>query len=317
MVRSRRPPRGSPPTWRACLRSCARSELPIARRCGPATSTNWRAPSPGGSGTGKASRRGTLEGVDGVTWTRQADLDRPVLIAAFRGWNDGGEAASTAAAYLRDRWGAQPLADIDPDGFLDFQMTRPTVRLEAGITRRIEWPELRFSTARVDGRDVVVFLGVEPNVQWRAFAETFLATAREIGVGEVVTLGAFLADVPHTRPTPVTGLAVDPERSQELGLTSSRYEGPTGIVGVGSRPSLPPGRTEPQGCARPGAEDRRADRSAGHDGHARTSSRLLGGAGHLVDRRQRRADGLRPQAGGAGRRAGGAVGDPQRGCSRR
>ena len=170
--------------------------------------------------------------MDGVTWTRQADLDRPVLIAAFRGWNDGGEAASTAAAYLRDRWGGEPLADIDPDGFLDFQMTRPTVRLEAGITRRIEWPELRFSVARVDGRDVVVFLGIEPNVRWRAFVEKFVATVAEIGVGEVVTLGAFLADVPHTRPTPVTGLAVDPERSKELGLTSSRYEGPTGIVGV-------------------------------------------------------------------------------------
>ena len=121
---------------------------------------------------------------------------------------------------------------MDPDGFLDFQVTRPTVRLEAGVTRRIEWPELRFSAARVDGRDVIVFLGMEPNIRWRAFVETFLGTAREIGVGEAVTLGAFLADVPHTFATPVTGLAVDPERSRELGLTSSRYEGPTGIVGV-------------------------------------------------------------------------------------
>ena len=167
-----------------------------------------------------------------VTWTSRPDLDHPVLIAAFRGWNDGGEAASTAAAYLRDRWGAEPLADIDPDGFLDFQMTRPTVRLEAGVTRRIDWPELRFSFARVEGRDVVVFLGIEPNVRWRAFVETFVGATRAIDVGEVVTLGAFLADVPHTRPTPVTGLAVDPGRSRELGLTSSRYEGPTGIVGV-------------------------------------------------------------------------------------
>jgi proteasome assembly chaperone (PAC2) family protein len=170
--------------------------------------------------------------VERVTWTSRPDLDHPVLIAAFRGWNDGGEAASTAAAYLRDRWGAEPLADIDPDGFLDFQMTRPTVRLEAGVTRRIDWPELRFSFARVEGRDVVVFLGIEPNVRWRAFVETFVGAARAIDVGEVVTLGAFLADVPHTRPTPVTGLAVDPGRSRELGLTSSRYEGPTGIVGV-------------------------------------------------------------------------------------
>jgi proteasome assembly chaperone (PAC2) family protein len=167
-----------------------------------------------------------------LSWTERPKLDRPVLIAAFRGWNDGGEAASSAVAYLRDRWEATPLADIDPDEFLDFQVTRPTVRLEAGITRRIDWPELRFSLASVGGRDVVLFLGIEPNVRWRAFVEAFGAAAREIEAQEVVTMGAFLADVPHTLPTPVTGLAVDPERSKELGLTSSRYEGPTGIVGV-------------------------------------------------------------------------------------
>lgn len=170
--------------------------------------------------------------MDRVTWTGRRELNRPTLIVAFRGWNDGGESASTAAAYLRDRWEAEPLADIDPDGFLDFQMTRPTVRLEAGITRTIEWPEYRFSVARVGGRDAVVFLGVEPNVRWRSFIETFTAAAREMSVAEAITLGAFLADVPHTLPTPVTGLAVDPDRSRELGLTSSRYEGPTGIVGV-------------------------------------------------------------------------------------
>jgi proteasome assembly chaperone (PAC2) family protein len=167
-----------------------------------------------------------------LSWTERPKLDRPVLIAAFRGWNDGGEAASSAVAYLRDRWEATPLADLDPDEFLDFQVTRPTVRLDAGITRRIDWPELRFSLASVGGRDVVLFLGIEPNVRWRAFVEAFGAAAREIEAQEVVTMGAFLADVPHTLPTPVTGLAVDPERSKELGLTSSRYEGPTGIVGV-------------------------------------------------------------------------------------
>jgi proteasome assembly chaperone (PAC2) family protein len=167
-----------------------------------------------------------------LSWAERPKLDHPVLIAAFRGWNDGGEAASSAVAYLRDRWEATPLADIDPDEFLDFQVTRPTVRLEAGITRRIDWPELRFSLANVAGRDVVLFLGIEPNVRWRAFVEAFGAAAREIGSQEVVTMGAFLADVPHTLPTPVTGLAVDPKRSRDVGLTSSRYEGPTGIVGV-------------------------------------------------------------------------------------
>jgi proteasome assembly chaperone (PAC2) family protein len=170
--------------------------------------------------------------VGNLSWTASPKLDRPVLIAAFRGWNDGGEGASSAVAYLRDRWEARPLAEIDPDGFLDFQVTRPTVRLEGGITRRIDWPELRFSIANVEGRDVVLFLGIEPNVRWRAFIEAFAEAARELEPREVVTMGAFLADVPHTLPTPVTGLAVDPERSRELGLTSSRYEGPTGIVGV-------------------------------------------------------------------------------------
>ncbi|MGH2674919.1 MAG: PAC2 family protein [Actinomycetota bacterium] len=167
-----------------------------------------------------------------IRWASRPDLDRPVLVAAFRGWNDGGEAASTAAAYLRDRWGAEPLADLDPEEFLDFQVTRPTVRLEAGVTRRIDWPEMRFSHARVDGRDAVVFLGIEPNVRWRTFTETIVNAARDLGVETAVTLGAFLADVPHTLPTPVTGLSADQARSAELGLTSSRYEGPTGIVGV-------------------------------------------------------------------------------------
>jgi proteasome assembly chaperone (PAC2) family protein len=167
-----------------------------------------------------------------VHWEARPELERPVLIAAFRGWNDGGEAATTAVAYLRDRWGAEPFADIDPEEFLDFQVTRPTVRLEGGVTRRIDWPELRFSHARVGGRDAVLFLGIEPNIRWRAFTEAGVEVARDLGVETAVTLGAFLADVPHTLPTPVAGSAVDPKRAEDLGLTSSRYEGPTGIVGV-------------------------------------------------------------------------------------
>lgn len=167
-----------------------------------------------------------------VHWDRRPTVRNPALIAAFRGWNDGGEAATSAVAYLRDRWGAEPFADLDPEEFLDFQVTRPTVRLEDGVTRRIDWPELRFSHARAGELDAVLFLGIEPNMRWRTFTEAVVEVAGELGVGTAVTLGAFLADVPHTLPTPVTGSAVDPARAEELGLSSSRYEGPTGIVGV-------------------------------------------------------------------------------------
>jgi proteasome assembly chaperone (PAC2) family protein len=170
--------------------------------------------------------------VGDVRWDRHPELEQPVLIIAFRGWNDGGEASTTAAAYLRDRWGATPFADVDPEEFLDFQVTRPTVRLEAGVTRRIDWPELRFSHARVGARDVVLFLGIEPNMRWRTFTEAIVGVAGDLGVESALTLGAFLADVPHTLPTPVAGSAVDQRGAEELGLSTSRYEGPTGIVGV-------------------------------------------------------------------------------------
>ena len=167
-----------------------------------------------------------------VRYTQRPSLEAPALVLAFRGWNDGGEASTTALAYLRDRWEAQPFADVDPEEFFDFQVTRPNVRLVDGVTRRIEWPESRFWHARVGGRDAILFLGIEPNVRWRTFTEAMLQVGRELGVGIAVTLGAFLADVPHSMETPVTGSAGDSERAQELGLSTSRYEGPTGIVGV-------------------------------------------------------------------------------------
>jgi proteasome assembly chaperone (PAC2) family protein len=165
--------------------------------------------------------------------TRPA-LRRPVLIAAFRGWNDGGQGATLATGFLVRQWEAQRFADIDPEGFVDFQATRPHVSLDEGMSRRIEWPENVFYHARVPeaGRDAVLLLGVEPNYRWRAFTDLIVAFARELGVELVVTLGALLADVPHTRPAPVTGAASDPELVAELGLQHSRYEGPTGIVGV-------------------------------------------------------------------------------------
>ena len=157
-----------------------------------------------------------------------------MLIGAFRGWNDGAQAASLAAGYLAKTWSAKRFADVDPENFFDFQATRPHVSLEDGLTRRIDWPETAFYHARPDGldRDVVLLLGIEPNLRWRTFGELLIGLARELDVELMITLGALLADVPHTRPAPVTGSASDPELVQRLGLSSSRYEGPTGIVGV-------------------------------------------------------------------------------------
>jgi proteasome assembly chaperone (PAC2) family protein len=162
------------------------------------------------------------------------NLERPVLIGAFRGWNDGGQAATLATGYLARLWEAEKFADIDPELFVDFQATRPQVSLDEGQTRRIEWPENTFFHARVPGtnRDAIVLVGVEPNYRWRTFTDLVADLARELGVELVVTLGALLADVPHTRPAPVTGAATDQRLVDELGLQLSRYEGPTGIVGV-------------------------------------------------------------------------------------
>jgi proteasome assembly chaperone (PAC2) family protein len=165
---------------------------------------------------------------------RRPELTHPVLIAAFRGWNDGAQAASLAAGYLAKTWQAQRFADVDPEQFFDFQATRPHVSLEAGMTRKIDWPETAFYHSRPEGldRDVVLLLGIEPNLRWRTFTELVTGHVRELGVELMITLGALLADVPHTRPSPVTGSASDPELVQQLGLSESRYEGPTGIVGV-------------------------------------------------------------------------------------
>jgi proteasome assembly chaperone (PAC2) family protein len=165
---------------------------------------------------------------------RPSALERPVLIGAFRGWNDGGQAATLAAGYLARLWGATKFAEIDPELFVDFQATRPMVSLEEGRTRRIEWPENTFFRARIPdtNRDAILLIGVEPNYRWRTFSELVTDLASELGVELAVTLGALVADVPHTRPSPVTGAATDPQLVDELGLQLSRYEGPTGIVGV-------------------------------------------------------------------------------------
>ena len=162
------------------------------------------------------------------------ELTRPILVAAFRGWNDGAQAASLAAGYLAKTWGAERFAEVDPENFFDFQATRPHVSLEEGLTRRIDWPETAFYHARPEGldRDVVLLLGIEPNLRWRTFTELVVGLARDLGIELLITLGALLADVPHTRSAPVTGSASDKELVERLGLSASRYEGPTGIVGV-------------------------------------------------------------------------------------
>jgi predicted ATP-grasp superfamily ATP-dependent carboligase len=162
------------------------------------------------------------------------ELERPVLIAAFRGWNDGGQGASLAGAYLARAWAAQPFASIDAESFYDFQATRPMVSLEEGYTRHIEWPENTFLHAPLPGagRDAVIMLGVEPNLRWKSFSELVTGLATDLKTELVITLGSLLADVPHTRPAPVTGSATDPDLIEKLGLQASRYEGPTGIVGV-------------------------------------------------------------------------------------
>jgi proteasome assembly chaperone (PAC2) family protein len=162
------------------------------------------------------------------------ELTRPILVAAFRGWNDGAQAASLAAGYLAKTWGAERFAEIDPEEFFDFQATRPHVSLEEGLTRRIDWPETAFYHARPEGldRDIVLLLGIEPNLRWRTFTDLVVGLARDLGIELLITLGALLADVPHTRSAPVTGSATDKELVERLGLSASRYEGPTGIVGV-------------------------------------------------------------------------------------
>jgi proteasome assembly chaperone (PAC2) family protein len=165
---------------------------------------------------------------------RRPELQSPVLVAAFRGWNDGGQAASLAAGYLAKLWNAQQFAEIDPEGFFDFQVTRPHVSLVDGVTRKVDWPETAFGHASLPGveRDAVLLTGSEPNVRWKTFTGLVVELVRDLQIELVVTLGSLLADVPHTRPAPVTGSASDPELVERLGLETSRYEGPTGIVGV-------------------------------------------------------------------------------------
>ena len=172
--------------------------------------------------------------VDGLQWDDHPTLRKPVLVAGFEGWNDAGDAASDAAAWLTRTFDATRIASIDPEEHFDFQSRRPQVELVDGVTRTINWPANEFFSVHIEqvDRDLVVLRGVEPSYRWKSFCRAALTVATETGCEMVVTLGALLADVPHTRQPRITGTATDTDLIERLALTRSRYEGPTGIVGV-------------------------------------------------------------------------------------
>jgi proteasome assembly chaperone (PAC2) family protein len=173
--------------------------------------------------------------MNALEWSYRPDgLRAPALICAFKGWNDAADAASSAVTFVGESLGARQFATIDPEEFYDFQATRPRIKLVDGQTRSIEWPAVELYEARIPRapRDLILLSGSEPSFRWRGFTTLIVELAEAIGVQMVVTMGALLADVPHTRAISVTGLASDPVLVQRLGLTQSTYEGPTGIVGV-------------------------------------------------------------------------------------
>ncbi|MEM8905569.1 MAG: PAC2 family protein [Actinomycetota bacterium] len=169
-----------------------------------------------------------------VTWHDHPTLRRPVLVAAFEGWNDAGDAATGAVRFLADLSRMTEVAEIDPEPFVDFAVSRPLVRLDESGSRRIEWPRTIVSAGPLPGtdRDLVTVDASEPRLRWRSYCDTILAIADELDVEMVLTFGALLADVVHSDPVGVIGAAADPSLVSRLGLRQSSYEGPTGIVGV-------------------------------------------------------------------------------------
>ncbi|MGW1066048.1 PAC2 family protein [Streptomyces aureus] len=162
------------------------------------------------------------------------ELIDPVMVAAFEGWNDAGDAASAAVAHLDREWKGEVFAALDAEDYYDFQVNRPTVWLDGGV-RKITWPTTRLSVVRVGGekpRDLVLVRGIEPSMRWRSFCNELLGFAHELGVELVVILGALLGDTPHTRPVPVSGVTSDSDLARTMDLEETKYEGPTGIVGI-------------------------------------------------------------------------------------
>jgi proteasome assembly chaperone (PAC2) family protein len=169
---------------------------------------------------------------DGLVWEQRPPLRRPLLVAAFAGWNDAGDAATSAADWLIRQHDPQRIASIDPDEHIDYQSHRPTVELVNGVARSVSWPANECFAVNCAERDLVVLRGIEPNVRWKSFCHAVAKVASETGCEMVVTLGALLGDVPHTRPVRLTGTASDPQLIDDLDLARSTYEGPTGIIGV-------------------------------------------------------------------------------------
>jgi proteasome assembly chaperone (PAC2) family protein len=170
-----------------------------------------------------------------LQWEYRPDgLRAPAVVCAFKGWNDAADAASSASTFVGSALGARRFATIDPEEFYDFQATRPRIKLVEGRTREIEWPAVELYEARVPRapRDLILVSGSEPSFRWRTFSRVVVELMEALGAQLVVTLGALLADVPHTRPVSITGLASDASLIARLGLASSSYEGPTGILGV-------------------------------------------------------------------------------------
>jgi proteasome assembly chaperone (PAC2) family protein len=173
--------------------------------------------------------------VDSLTWHGDLPhLRSPLLVCAFRGWNDAAAAASTALGTIASSFESELIARVDPEEYFDFQTTRPTISMDEGQTRRLDWPANNLIAVRVPGgdRDLVLLDGTEPNLRWRTFSESIATAADALGVERVITLGALIAEVSHTLPVPITGLASDRQMVEELEFERSNYEGPTGIVGV-------------------------------------------------------------------------------------
>ena len=173
-----------------------------------------------------------MSSLDHVRWLSKPSLKQPVIVTAFTGWNDAADAASNAVRNLIEGWRAQPLAEIDPEEFTDFATIRPHVRLKDGGVRNIVWPTVGLWHVSGAGGDIILVLGPEPSLKWRTFSEQLMGVADHFGASMMLTLGALLADVPHSRPVQIIGTATDDDLIDRFELQRSRYEGPTGSVGV-------------------------------------------------------------------------------------